>query len=79
VASVAFFGAEGAPVATWTRWKKAAGRAVNIEVDQMARYAARLIEGGAGGTRDRRRQLELSLRQAQGRLSRPANAVRLEE
>jgi riboflavin synthase len=63
-------------VTTWG--ERRAGDKVNIEVDQMARYAARLIEGGAGGTRDRRRQLELSLRQAQGRLSRPANAVRLE-
>ena len=33
-------------VTTWGR--RGAGDAVNIEVDQMARYAARLIEAGAG-------------------------------
>ena len=34
-------------VTTWGERK--AGDAVNIEVDQMARYAARLIEAGQGG------------------------------
>ena len=29
--------------------ERKAGDAVNIEVDQMARYAARLIEAGQGG------------------------------
>ena len=35
-------------VTTWGQRK--AGDAINIEVDQMARYAARLIEAGRGGT-----------------------------
>ena len=33
-------------VTTWT--ERQAGDKVNIEVDQMARYAARLMESGAG-------------------------------